>query len=142
MATERAAVAMVESLGLVDTGLYKASWEARETADGAEVTNGAPYAGVIEEGARPFTPPLDPILAWAERKAGDLGIAPAPFRGRSSLTDPQRQAARQIARAIQRKFARDGIAPKYPMKSQLPFAKKALQRALEEYLEDIARGKS
>lgn len=51
----------------VDTGLYAQSWDFHETEMGAIIGNHAPYAGVIEYGARPFKPPIAPLLAWAKR---------------------------------------------------------------------------
>lgn len=39
--------------------------------DGAVVWGyGARYAAAIERGTRPFTPPLDPLLAWGRRVLG------------------------------------------------------------------------
>lgn len=133
---------------LVDTGLYKNSFEVIDNREEVRLENGAPYAGVVEQGARPFTPPLEPLIAWAERKAADIGIVtqagnPGQFRegryrGRASLTDNSRQAAKKIARAIQKKFQREGYRPRYVMKKRLPTALKFLRAALNEYLDKIA----
>lgn len=51
----------------VDTGLYAQSWKVTEQDNGAIIGNTAPHAAVIEYGARPFTPPIAPLLAWAKR---------------------------------------------------------------------------
>ena len=64
------ATARTDELGLVDAGVFKNSWDSARRSDGAEVTNNAPYAPVIEHGRRPGRPgpPLAPILEWVNRK--------------------------------------------------------------------------
>jgi hypothetical protein len=86
-ATPHPAVSSGELRGSVDTELVE---------DGGIVSVSAPHAPMMEYGTRPFTPPLDPLVRWVVRKK--LAGSPAE--------------ARQIARAIQRKIARDGIAPR------------------------------
>lgn len=51
----------------VDTGLYAQSWDLIVTEKNALLGNYAPHAAIIEFGARPFTPPLKPLLEWARR---------------------------------------------------------------------------
>lgn len=51
----------------VDTGLYAQSWNLDVDEKRAILGNFAPQAPIIEFGARPFTPPLAPLLAWAKR---------------------------------------------------------------------------
>lgn len=41
------------------------------TPKGAIVRVDAPYAPPLEYGARPFMPPLEPLIAWATRKGFD-----------------------------------------------------------------------
>ena len=60
----------------VDTGLYAASWDFTVEEYGVVVGNYASYAGVIEDGARPFVPPIGPLLAWAKRVTGDPSQPP------------------------------------------------------------------
>ena len=144
LALEAILVQDTRSEGLTDTGLLVGSWAHHETRAGVEVSNDAPYAGPrLELGARPFTPPLQPLIDWAERKAGDLGIAQVPkgktFPGRASLTDPQRKAALKIAKAIQRKYAKEGIKPRYLMRNRIPYALRQLARATREQIEIAAR---
>lgn len=144
MALERAVVQDTDAAKLVDTGLFKNSWKTLKLfgrGGGYEVANDAPYAGVIEQGARPFTPPLKPLVDWVERKAADLGVVRTKrYRGRASLTDAQRSACYRIAKAIQRKFAREGIRPRYLMRNRIPYAERMLRRAMEEYVDRAARG--
>jgi hypothetical protein len=138
-ATLRLVLLDTDAAGLVDMGSYKAGWQVRELADETRLENNAPHAGVIEGGARPFTPPLQPLIDWVERKAGDLGIASKPFGGRASLSDAQRAEAKRIAYAIQQKFKREGIKPRYVMRGRLDDAQRAVERAFREYLEHLAR---
>lgn len=51
----------------VDTGLYAQSWDLILTEKSALIGNYAPHAGIVEFGARPFRPPLKPLLDWARR---------------------------------------------------------------------------
>jgi len=54
----------------VDLGAYKAAWRTEDVADGAHLNNTAPYAGVIEDGARPHEVSkgtIAAVAAWAER---------------------------------------------------------------------------
>jgi hypothetical protein len=129
----------------VDTGLFKASWAVRRelaTRGAATVVlrNDAPYAGIIEAGARPHYPPLAPILAWVQRNAAKLGfVNPRRFRGPSSLRQHEQDHAIDVARAIQRKIGTKGQAPRHIMRGELPFVRRAVARALGEYVNEIAR---
>ncbi len=51
----------------VDTGLYAQSWDLILTEKSAVLGNYAPHAAIIEFGARPFRPPMKPLLDWARR---------------------------------------------------------------------------
>lgn len=146
-ATLAVVVSDTDAAGLVDLGAYKNSWDVVDKGEEVRLVNDAPYAGVIEQGARPFTPPLQPLVDWAERKAADLGLVgdaqldgQGQFRGRHSLESAQRQAAKRIARAIQRKFAREGYRPRYIMRNRLPYALQQLKRAIREHVDRVARG--
>jgi len=143
-ATLAAVVQDTNAEGLVDTGVLKNSWDIAITKDEVRVENDAPYASPrLEEGARPFRPPLKPLADWAERKAGALGIVSLRpgqrFRGRASLNDEQRKAAMRIAKAIQEKYAREGIKPRYLMRGRIPYAIQQLRRALDEHIDKVAK---
>jgi hypothetical protein len=51
----------------IDTGLYAQSWDLIIEEKQALLGNYAPHAPIIEFGARPFRPPLKPLLDWARR---------------------------------------------------------------------------
>lgn len=101
----------------VDTGLYAQSWNFSEEEGKVILGNYAPHAAVIEYGARPFTPPLDPLLAWAKRVLND-GSQPPDY-------SPQVQS---LARAVQWKIKHYGMKPKNIMTNAIP-----------EIIEDIKR---
>lgn len=68
-------VARTDELGITDTGMYKNGWRvsAGEGETAAQVYNDAPYAGVIELGARPHPVSAEgreAIARWAMRKLG------------------------------------------------------------------------
>ena len=115
----------------VDTGGLRNSVERRDFADGAEVYMGSPHAAIIEEGTRPFTPPLAPLIAWVIRKklagAGRFKQR-AAGRARSRRVKDggstaselatihvleEREEAIIIARAIQKAIAKRGIRPRH-----------------------------
>ena len=93
----------------VDQGGYAASWSVTEKEKSAIIGNFAPHAPVIEYGARPFTPPLGPLLAWAKRVLKDP-------------SQPGSYSSRVYALAIgtQKKIAARGIEPKLVLTNALP----------------------
>jgi hypothetical protein len=99
----------------VDRGALRNSVVYRPVSDGSVVSVDAPHAAIIEHGTRPFWPPLAPLVAWVRRK----GFADA-------------RGAYAIARAVQRKIARDGIAPRH-------YFSKAWRRAVPMVEAEIAQ---
>lgn len=93
----------------VDTGLYAQSWDM--TVDELSVTigNSAPHAPIIEYGARPFTPPLAPLLAWAKRVLGDPSQPP-------EYSD----AVWRLARYTQKKISEEGMKPRHILENAIP----------------------
>ena len=93
----------------VDTGQYAASWDFTITEEKVILGNFAPHAPIIEEGARPFTPPLGPLLAWAKRVLQDPSQPPS--------YSPRVQA---LARGTQNKIKAQGIMPRHVLRNTLP----------------------
>ncbi len=104
----------------VDTGLYAQSWDFTETEFGAVVGNYAPHAAIIEHGARPFTPPLGPLLAWAKRVLKDASQPP----------DYSKEVW-GLAIGTQKKIASQGMAPKHILENTIP---KIIENIKEEYM--------
>ena len=64
--------------------------------------NTAPYAVLIEHGARPFMPPLSPLIAWASRQ----------------LQLPKdHPEVKQFAWAVAKKIEREGLEPRNVLKN-------------------------
>lgn len=93
----------------VDTGLYAASWGMTVLEKSVIVGNYSPYAGVIEYGARPHTPPIGPLLAWAKRVTGS-----------NSQPPDYDSHVWAIAKAVQKKIAEHGQAPRHIMENMIP----------------------
>jgi len=93
----------------VDTGLYAQSWDFTETEFGAIVGNYAPHAPIIENGARPFTPPIGPLLAWAKRVLRDASQPP-----------DYSSDVWALAKGTQKKIASVGLEPKHIMEQMIP----------------------
>lgn len=105
----------------VDTGLYAQSWDFHETEMGAIIGNYAPYAGVIEDGARPFTPPLAPLLEWAKRVLKS-GSQPPDY-------EPRVWA---LAVHTQKKISEVGMAPKHVMENAIPGILKNIKAEMQK----------
>lgn len=93
----------------VDTGHYASSWDFTITEKAAILGNFAPHAAIIERGARPFTPPLPPLLAWAKRVLQDPSQPP-------DYSDE----VWGLAVGTQKKIQREGMAPKHILENNLP----------------------
>jgi len=93
----------------VDQGQYAASWAVEEGAESVSIGNFAPHAPIIEYGARPFTPPIGPLLAWAKRILQD-GSQPPDYSPR----------VWELARGTQNKIRAQGMAPKHVLTGALP----------------------
>lgn len=88
----------------VDTGLYAQSWDLEITEKQAIIGNYSPHAPIIEFGARPFTPPIGPLLGWAKR------VLKKPDN------DPHVWA---LAKYTQSKIAEFGMEPKHILTKQI-----------------------
>jgi len=164
----------VAKSGPVDTGHYRHGWEVRRRATSkwmkgtrlglaarrltnvpdVSLVNTTPYSGVLEQGARPFWPPIAPLIAWAERKAGALALAgildisPKSFatrpdgslryRGRASLNAPEKRAVRSFAYAVQRKISKDGLPALWIMRNHLPYAREMIRRSVQRQLRALS----
>ena len=93
----------------VDTGLYAASWDFTVEEYGVVVGNYASYAGVIEDGARPFVPPIGPLLAWAKRVTGDPSQPPE-----------YSSHVWALAKSVQKKISEVGMEPKHILENAIP----------------------
>lgn len=93
----------------VDTGLYAQSWGFTETEEKVILGNSAPHAPVIEYGARPFTPPLAPLLAWAKRVLKS-GSQPPNYESKVWA----------LAKYTQKKISEQGMKPRAVMQNALP----------------------
>jgi hypothetical protein len=105
----------------VDTGMYAQSWDFHEEEYGAIIGNYAPYAGVIEDGARPFKPPLGPLLAWAKRVTGS-GSQPPDY-------DSQVWA---LALHTQKKIESEGMKPRHVLENAIPGILKNIKQEMEK----------
>ncbi len=90
----------------VDTGQYANSWDVDgltgSLREPVVIGNFAPHAAIIEFGARPFTPPIGPLLAWAKRVLRDPSQPPD--------YSPEVWA---LARGVQGKIKKEGMTPRH-----------------------------
>lgn len=140
----------------VDRGRLRNAWDVERVDDGADLFNDAPYAGVVEAGSRPHTPPFKPILRWvvrnfglnleavmARRAADQAGADPdqaarqALQNARRSLVGDDTESASSNARAmawsIVKNIEENGTEPVHMVKNNLP----RLRREVEDAVEDV-----
>lgn len=98
----------------VDTGMYASSWDMTVEEKSVILGNYAPYAGVIEYGARPFKPPIGPLLAWAKRVLSG---------GSRTTGQPETNYSSEVwalAKYTQKKISDLGMEPKHVMENSIP----------------------
>ncbi len=103
----------------VDTGYYAQSWDMHITETSAVLGNYAPYASIIENGARPHMCPIAPLLAWAKR------VLKSP-----SQPPDYDSEVWGLARGVQRKIAEQGQAPKHVLENMIPTIIKNIKEEL------------
>lgn len=104
----------------VDTGQYASSWDFDIDEKRAILGNFAPHAPIIEKGARPFKPPLRPLLAWAKRVLKDPSQPP-------DYSD----AVWKLAVGTQNKIAKEGMRPRNVLEKMIPKIIANIRRELE-----------
>lgn len=119
----------------VDTGLYAASWDFSVDEEKAIIGNSAPYAGIIEEGARPFTPPIEPLLQWAHRvlngtdsergqpltqKEADARVNQITKQKGVSKLSGYSSDEWKLAVGVQKKIKAHGMQPHHILKNMIP----------------------
>jgi hypothetical protein len=93
----------------VDTGQYANSWDVIATEELITLGNFAPHAAIIEFGARPFIPPIKPLLEWAKRVLGDAS-QPPDYSPR----------VRALAYYTRNKIQQEGMQPKRVLTNAIP----------------------
>lgn len=106
----------------VDTGEYAASWDFDINERRAILGNFAPHAPIIERGARPFTPPIGPLLAWAKRVLKDKSQPPN-----------YSNEVWALARGTQNKIKAEGMKPRHILEKMIP-------KIIENIKEELKRG--
>ncbi len=125
-ASARGVSAVVESINTtsphpaVDTGQLGRSVESSDIPRGGRLAVDAPHAAVVEDGARPFWPPLQPLVDWAQRKFG-----------------VDEDEAEEIARNVQRKIATFGIEPRHYFRRAMVSVRKFVPIEVESELRKL-----
>ncbi len=104
----------------IDTGALGRSVEAIDTPRGGDIIVDAPHAAPIENGSRPFWPPLQPLIDWSMRK---FGVSEKEAEG--------------IARAVQRKIAEEGIEPRHYFRRAMRRVRKIVPIEVESELKKL-----
>lgn len=104
----------------IDTGLFAQSWDLIEDEKAILLGNYAPHAPIVEYGARPFKPPLQPLLQWAKRVLNDPGQFPYSDR------------VWALAKYTQAKIEREGIKPHNIMEKAIPEILNNIKMELEK----------
>lgn len=104
----------------VDTGLYAQSWSFTADEQTVILGNTAPHAAIIEDGARPFTPPIAPLLAWAKRVLRDPSQPPE--------YSPRVWA---LAKGVQKKISSEGMKPRKILENMIPTILENIRKEIE-----------
>jgi hypothetical protein len=122
-AIRNAATAGAEALATVApvgvSGQFKTKLRAENHEHGAAIVDDAPYAGIIELGARPHWAPLRPLFEW--------------FRYKLALADND---AWRAAHALQQRIASVGQKPTYFFRKRLRVLRKILREEVERALKE------
>lgn len=112
---------MLAEASPVDTGQYAASWDVFVGELSVAVGNYAPHAAIIEYGARPFRPPIGPLLAWAKRVLKDP-------------SQPPKYSSKvwALATATQKAIQSRGLPPKHVMENSIPAIINQIKLELEK----------
>lgn len=105
----------------VDTGLYAQSWDMTVEERAVILGNYAPHAPIIEHGARPFTPPIKPLLQWAKRVLNDPSQPPE-----------YSSAVWGLAKYTQNKISEEGMAPKHILEEAIPVIIQNIKEELQK----------
>jgi len=126
VAIRRAAAAGAEALAHVApvgvTGQFKSKMRAIETSGGAILMDDAPYAGVIELGARPH---------WIGKRGLQALYEWFLYKLRLSARE-----AMSAAYAYRQKVAVEGQRPTYFMRKRLPTLRRILNAEIERVLKE------
>lgn len=124
--------------GIFNLGVYARSWKGERIPVGARVFNDATYAGVIEDGRRPNStfPPPEPIRRWVRRRLRGALKAELKTRWsrRGSGGPTLDQIEKQVAFAVARKIARDGIPAKHVLREAMPMIRRFVREEVETEL--------
>lgn len=116
----------------VDRGRLKQSFRVRKRGKSGhpEIVATAPYSGIVEMGARPHWTPLAPLVRWVRRHAKAFNLS-GSGTGRDKRGRFTQGAFVRIARAIQRKIAREGTKPRWFVKQRIPALRGILDVCLQ-----------
>ena len=133
----------------VDTGQLRRSYMVTRITGGAVLENVAPHAAVMEFGARPFTPPLAPLISWAERKLrGSLKGKPRPKRDKkpgkvgspkSKRLGKRRAMVMALALGTRKAIRRRGLHARGFHAAAMQFAAGDTEKALLKALRKVTR---
>jgi len=114
-------IPMMAERSPVDTGAYASSWDLSETEKSIILGNFAPHASIIEFGARPFTPPIVPLLQWAKRVLKDPSQPP--------YYSPE---VRALAYGTRAKIQDEGMKPRRVLEYAIPDIIKNIEKEFKK----------
>jgi Bacteriophage HK97-gp10, putative tail-component len=136
-----------------DTGHMRRAWRVKPLKNGARIENTAPYAGVVEFGARPHYPPWEPIIRWVARQQKvslsgyDLSVYGRAFpigqpKGvRGARKDFAVQWVVAMARGLVDKIGLEGQEPTHFIRKELPKLRKIFASEMAAELKRSMTGK-
>lgn len=122
---------ILASVAPVDVGTLKSSMHVEGGIMEPRIVIDAPHAATVELGSRPHMPPLQPLIDWVKRHRASFGIkGKGSVRNKSTGRFEASAEVVAIARAIQRKIAREGTRPTYFVRNAIPKLVEALAQEM------------
>lgn len=127
----------------VDRGILKNAWKVIKLSDGVELVNDQPYAGIVENGARPFkmsSAGISYLKGWVMRMFKSGRMMPNGSASKIAVTHkkfkkPELEAqAESIAWAIAKHFEKEGMKGKKFVLKALPKLATLMDEEITRYL--------
>lgn len=129
----------------VDTAALKRSVSTERVPDGAIVNVTAPHAAMIENGTRPFFPPLAPLIEWVKRKGlhtTHLSTRTSRKTGETVVSVRKKKTdadAKAIAYAVAKAISKRGIEPRHFFKKAWDRFPEVLGAEIRDALSDASK---
>lgn len=90
------------------------SLEVEDTEKGSQIVSGAPHSAAVENGSRPHTPPLAPLIRWVQLRGvqglTDKGGVKNNRSRQGFILNPRKEHAYTVASEVRARLGKSGAA--------------------------------